>query len=413
MTPENIAIIIFLASYTGIAFGSIPGLAIDRTGIALLGAIAMLATGIMTEAEAFKAINLPTILLLYSLMVLSAQFTIGGLYTRVALSLVRFMEKPERFLLMLMATAAFFSAFIVNDIVCLAFAPVVCFSVLRASLNPIPFLIGLACASNIGSAATIIGNPQNMLIGQTGELRFGAYLLWCAPPAILALGAAYAIVVLLYRSRWEGAPPESAHATWGWNEYDAHQSQKGILLAIILIALFFTPIRRELSALAVAGILLCSRRITTRSLLGQVDWHLITLFCGLFIITAGMVKYGIPLKIVALLDSIGLNINDPFHFSALTLILSNTVSNVPAVMLLLNHMDIQATQNLYMLALVSTFAGNFLIIGSIANLITFEQAKQFNVMVSVKEHAKTGVPVTLASILIALAWQKFAMYLFR
>ncbi len=409
MTPEIIALIIFSFSYIGIAFGSFPGLAIDRTGIALLGAIAMLATGTVNEMEAFKAINLPTILLLYSLMVLSAQFTLGGLYTKVALSLTKFMEKPERFLFMLMVTSALFSAFIVNDIVCLAFAPVVCFSVLRASLNPIPFLVGLACASNIGSAATIIGNPQNMLIGQIGELNFGKYLLWCAPPTVLALGAAYVIILFLYRARWQGAPLESAHATWGWNEYNAHQSHKGIVLALLLLVAFFTPVRRELSALAVAGILLCSRRVTTRSLLGQVDWHLITLFCGLFIITAGMVKYGIPVKIIALLATAGLNINNPVDYSILTLFLSNIVSNVPAVMLLLNHMDIQATQNLYMLALVSTFAGNFLIIGSIANLITFEQARQFNVFVSVKEHAKTGIPVTLASILIALMWQKLAL----
>ena len=203
MTSEIIALTIFLISYTGIAFGSFPRLVIDRTGIALLGAVAMLGAGILNESEAFNAINLPTILLLYSLMVLSAQFTIGGLYTRVALSLTRFMESPERFLFMLMATSAIFSAFIINDIVCLAFTPIVCVTLLRTSLNPVPFLIGLACASNIGSAATIIGNPQNMLIGQIGGLHFGKYLLWCAPPTVLTLGAAYFIIAFMYRGKWK------------------------------------------------------------------------------------------------------------------------------------------------------------------------------------------------------------------
>jgi Na+/H+ antiporter NhaD/arsenite permease-like protein len=407
MTPEIIALTIFLVSYIGIAFGSFPGLAVDRTGIALLGAIAMLAAGILNETEAFNAINLPTILLLYSLMVLSAQFTIGGFYTRVALSLTRFMEKPERFLFMLMATSAAFSAFIVNDIVCLAFTPVVCVSLLRASLNPAPFLIGLACASNIGSAATIIGNPQNMLIGQIGGLYFGKYLLWCVPPTVLALGAAFFIIAFLYRGKLKGPASGSLAVVGSWADYNAHQTEKGLILTAILIISFFTPLRRELVALAIAGILLCSRKITTRSLLGLVDWHLITLFCGLFIIIAGMVKYGITVKVLGLLSSVGLNVNSPLDLSVLTVFLSNIVSNVPAVMLLLNHMDLHATQNLYMLALVSTFAGNFLIIGSIANLITFEQAKKFDVLISVKEHAKAGIPITVISILIALTWSAF------
>ena len=404
MTSETIALTIFLVSYIGIAFGSFPGLVIDRTGIALLGAIAMLGAGILNETEAFNAINLPTILLLYSLMVLSAQFTIGGLYTRVALSLTRFMERPERFLFMLMTTAAIFSAFIINDIVCLAFTPIVCVTLLRASLNPVPFLIGLACASNIGSAATIIGNPQNILIGQIGGLHFGKYLLWCAPPTVLALGAAYFIIAFMYRGKWKVTASGANTVSEVWADYNAYQTEKGLILAALLIISFFTPLRRELVALAIAGILLCSRKITTRSLLGLVDWHLLTLFCGLFIIIAGIDKYGIPLKVVGLLSSVGLNINSPFELSVLTVFLSNIVSNVPAVMLLLNHMDLHATHNLYMLGLVSTFAGNFLIIGSIANLITFEQAKKFDVLVSVKEHAKAGIPITVISILISLTW---------
>lgn len=404
MSPENIASIIFLISYLGIAIGSFPGLKIDRTGIALLGAIAMLVAGVLNETEAFNAINLPTILLLYSLMVLSAQFTVGGLYTKVALSITRFTAKPRMFLFLLMVTSALFSAVIVNDIVCLAFTPVICVALLRARLNPVPFLIGLACASNIGSAATIIGNPQNMLIGQVGALHFGKYLLWCAPPTLFSLGAAYCIIAFLYRGKWQGQADSAIELSEIGNDYNRHQSQKGLILAAILVISFFTPIPRELAAIAIAGILLCSRRITTRSLLGLVDWHLITLFCGLFIIIAGIVKYGIPLKMVALLSSVGLNTNNPVDFSMLTLFLSNTVSNVPAVMLLLTHVDLHATTSLYLLALVSTFAGNLLMIGSIANLITFEQAKKFNVQIRFKEHAKVGIPVTAASILIALLW---------
>jgi Na+/H+ antiporter NhaD/arsenite permease-like protein len=405
MTQETVAIIIFLISYGGIAIGSFPGLAIDRTGIALLGAIAMLAAGVLNEIEAFDAINLPTILLLYALMVLSAQFTISGFYTKVARTLTRFMGNPKWFLFLLMITSALLSAFLVNDIVCLAFTPVVCVAVIRASLNPVPFLIGLACASNIGSAATIMGNPQNMLIGQVGGLHFWEYLIWCTPPTVLALCAAYGIVVFLYRGKWqEASSGRSAVADEG-ADYNLHQTQKGLILTAILVIFFFTPIRRELAAMAVAGILLCSRKITTRSLLGLVDWHLITLFCGLFVIIAGLVKYGIPVRGVALLSSVKLDINSPFDLSIVALFLSNIVSNVPAVMLLLSHIDMSITQNLYILALVSTFAGNCLIIGSIANLITFEQAKKYDIFISFGEHAKVGFPVTAVSIIMILAWK--------
>jgi Na+/H+ antiporter NhaD/arsenite permease-like protein len=157
-----IATSIFIATYVGVALGGIPGLALDRTGIALLGAIAMLAFGVLTTEEAVRAIDIPTILLLYSLMVLSSQFRLGGFYTWIAIKITRLMERPERFLFVMIVTSAGLSAIFVNDIVCLVFAPVLTVTLLRARLNPIPFLIGLAVSSNIGSAATIMGNPPEL-----------------------------------------------------------------------------------------------------------------------------------------------------------------------------------------------------------------------------------------------------------
>lgn len=404
MNQETLAVLIFSIAYAGIAFGSFPGLKIDRTGIALLGAIGMLAAGVLTQAEAFAAIDLPTILLLYSLMVLSAQFSLAGVYTRVALSITAFTEQPAFFLFVLMAASAVLSALVVNDIVCFAFTPVICVALLRASLNPAPFLIGLACASNIGSAATIIGNPQNMLIGQVGGLDFGAYLLRCAPPTILSLGVAYLVIAGIYRGRLRSSQGGPVLPVEEGNKYNSHQALKGLVLGLLLLTAFFLPVPRELAAIVVAGILLCSRRVTTRSLLGLIDWHLITLFCGLFIIIAGIVKYGIPMKFATVLASLGLDIANAMHLSFLTLLLSNVVSNVPAVMLLLHQLDLKAPEQLYLLALVSTFAGNFLIIGSIANLITFEQAKRYNIPIGFLEHAKAGIPITILSVLIAITW---------
>ena len=311
MTPEIIAATIFFLTYTGIALGSIPGLAIDRTGIALLGAIAMLVTGILNDNEAFKAIDAPTILLLYSLMVLSAQFTLGGFYTKVALSIVRFVTRPEVFLLALILTSAFLSAVIANDIVCLAFTPVICVAAVRASLNPVPFVLALSCASNIGSAATIMGNPQNMLIGQVGALGFGRFVLWCLPPTIISLVALYFIMLIMYRGKWRDESIVLSKNADGWPKYDFHQSTKALVLAAVLILLFFTSIPREVSALTIAGIILCNRKMTTRSILSLVDWHLITLFCALFIVVQGVIKYGIPQSGVLLLGTFGYDINHP------------------------------------------------------------------------------------------------------
>jgi Na+/H+ antiporter NhaD/arsenite permease-like protein len=404
MNADIIAAIIFFMTYTGIALGSIRGLAIDRTGIAVLGAIAMLTTGTLSEHEALKAINAPTILLLYALMVLSAQFTLGGFYTRVALSIVRFVTRPELFLFALIFSSALLSAVVANDIVCLAFTPVICVAAVRSSLNPIPFVLALSCASNIGSAATIMGNPQNMLIGQVGGLQFGRFVSWCLPPSIISLMALYFILLGMYRGKWRDESYKLSSAAYDWLKFDFYQSAKALILTTALIVLFFTRIPREISALTVAGILLCSRKMTTRSILSLVDWHLITLFCALFIVVEGVVKYGIPQSGVLLLGTLGYNINDPLVLSSVTLVLSNVLSNVPAVMLLLKNIDAGQTTNLYLLALVSSYAGNLFIIGSIANLITVEQAKVYNISVSFWSHARIGIPVTAASLFVALAW---------
>jgi Na+/H+ antiporter NhaD/arsenite permease-like protein len=402
MNPVVIAVAVI--TYAGVAIGGIPGLALDRTGIALLGAIAMIATGELSTHDAVISINTPTILLLYGLMVLSSQFRLGGFYTWVALRLTAFLERPGRFLLAVMCASALLSAVLMNDIVCLAFTPVLAVSALGAGLNPAPFLIGLAAASNIGSAATIIGNPQNMLIGQLGRLHFGRFLLWCGPPAVLALGAAYLIIRAIYKKDLgKTIAPDTAVGS-SWPDFDRHQSTKGIAAAAVLIVLFFTSVPREISAICIAGVLLCSRSMHTRSILGLVDWHLLTLFCALFIVIRGLEATGVPLMIVDSLRMHGVDIRNLFVLTVITGALSNLVSNVPATMLLTKFLDPAHHVQWYVLALSSTFAGNLITIGSIANLITFEQAKAYGVEIGFREHAKTGIPVTICSFAIAVAW---------
>jgi len=400
--PDS-ALLIFTATYLGVAAGRIPGLNLDRTGIALLGAIAMVASGAVPLASAMTAIDLPTIILLYALMVVSAQLRLGGFYTWIAGRTVPLLARPRLFLLSSMLLAAVLSALLANDIVCLAFTPVLTLSLLRAGLNPVPFLIGLACASNIGSAATIIGNPQNMLIGQIGRLDFGKFILWCAPPALLALAGAYLVICRRYRNRFlteKDEPTSMQHAPWP--AFNSWQSSKGVFAVLALVGLFFTPIPRELSAITVAGLLLCSRKMHSRQIMELVDWHLITLFCALFIVVHGLEGQGAPAALMTALSNHGIQITDLYALTATSTLLSNLVSNVPAVMLLIRFLDPGMPEQWYVLALASTFAGNLILIGSIANLIVIEQAKRFGIDIRFREHAAVGIPVTFFSLLLLL-----------
>lgn len=399
------AIIIFVLTYCGIAIGKVPGLVIDRVGVALLGAIAMVALKVVTPPQAVASIDVSTILLLYALMVVSAQLRLGGFYTRVALKMIPLLSRPRVFLLNVMWVSAVLSAVLANDIVCFAFTPVLAVSLMEAKLNPLPFLIGLAVSSNIGSAATIIGNPQNMLIGQVGGLDFARFFFWCGPPTMLALLAAYLILLAIYgrRIHADEAFEETRHKT-EWPTFNPWQTAKGIAAVSLLVVLFFTAIPREISAMCVAGALLCSRKMKTRDILGLIDWHLLTLFCALFIIIEGMSSGSYLAAAMLRLEAMGIVLQDLATLTGASTLLSNLVSNVPATMLLINVLDPLKVEQWYTLAVSSTFAGNLLVLGSIANLIVIEQAGALGIKITFKNHAAVGVPVTVVSLAVLLAW---------
>jgi Na+/H+ antiporter NhaD/arsenite permease-like protein len=397
-----LAITIFCLAYFGIALGKIPGLVVDRVGVALLGAIAMVVFGVVTIEGAVGSINLPTILLLYALMILSAQLRLGGFYTWMALKILPYYTHPRLFLLMTMLVSAFLSALLANDIVCFAFTPILALSLVEAGLNPLPFLIGLAVSSNIGSAATIIGNPQNMLIGQTGHLDFANFFFWCGPPSLLSLLASYLIILCIYRGNFSGPKKEMDERER--QPFNKWQTSKGIFAILILMALFFSSIPREFSAIGIAGVLLCSRKMKTRDIMGLVDWHLITLFCALFIIIHGVSQSGYLDLAVNRLSNVGMDLHVLPILTGISAIFSNLFSNVPAAMLLINFLDPLEHAQWYTLAVSSTFAGNLFLLGSIANLIVVEQAANFDIKISFVQHATVGIPVTLVSLLILLGW---------
>lgn len=393
-------LVIFAFVYLGMILGEIPGLALDRTGIALLGAIAYLATGYIGPAEAWASVDVPTIGLLFGLMVLSSQFRLGGFYSYVARWLANVQVGPATLLAVLVAVSGVLSALLVNDIVCLAFTPLLIEGCTRRNLNPLPYLLGLACASNVGSAATLIGNPQNMLIGQRLHLSFAGYLLDGGIPSVLGLAAVWAIIAWTYSRDWHADTPVPQVDAPRLNPW---QTAKGaVLMALLIVGFLVSPWPRESLALTVAGILLLSRTMSTRNLLGLVDWQLLVLFFGLFIVNHVLSASGWLAAMMDTIRSTGVHISQPGWLFVTTVLLSNLVSNVPAVMLLLPV----ATHKLAgpILALSSTLAGNLFIVGSIANIIVVDQASRLGVKISWGRHARIGVPVTIATLAIAAGW---------
>lgn len=400
MNSETTVLLVFVVAYAGMVLGGIPGLAIDRTGVALLCAIALLATECVTATAAWEAIDVPTIALLFGLMVLSAQFRLGGVYAAITRRLAGADVAPGALLALLIVVSAGLSAILANDIVCLACAPLLVEGCLRRGLRPQPFLLALACASNIGSAATLIGNPQNMLVGQKLQLSFAGYLLDGVPPAALGCVALWAIIRWQVGQRWTQPVVKvevKAPHLHRW------QATKGSLVTVgLMVAFLVTPWPREIVALTAAGLLLLSRRLHTRSILGLVDWELLVLFAGLFVINHALAASGLLNVGLDTLRNTGVHLAHPGWLFGVTAVLSNLVSNVPAVMLLLptaEHPHAGA-----ILALSSTLAGNLFIVGSIANIIVVDQAARHGVRIGWREHARTGVPVTLATLAIAGGW---------
>jgi len=399
-------VIVFALVYLGMILGGLPFFQLDRTGVALLGAMVLVASGDVSLEEAGRAIHAPTLILLFSFMVISAQLRLGGFYTFVTRRVAALPFSPPLLLAALVAVVALLSAVFSDDIICLAMAPVLADACLKRRLDPVPYLLALACAANVGSALTLIGNPQNMLIGETLAMSFGGYLAEAAVPVLLGLVVTWGIIAWSARGRWQcprelldaEMPPERREE--GYARFDPWQTAKGLTVAGVLVVVFLAaPWPRELAALAGAGILMLSRKLHSRKMLGLVDWELLVLFIGLFVVNHAFQKTGLAAEAMAALAGAGLRLEDPATLFVSQAVLSNIVSNVPAVMLLLPAATHPMAGTL--LALGATLAGNLLIVGSIANIIVVDAAERRGVRIDWRRHARVGVPVTLATLAIA------------
>jgi Na+/H+ antiporter NhaD/arsenite permease-like protein len=401
-----IIILVFILTYLGMAAGRLPWLQVDRTGIALLGVIALLATETVTLDDLGGSIDTSTLVLLFALMIISAQFLSSGFFDRCADWIGRQTGGPARLLAVTVAVCGGLGALFANDILIIPLVPLLIAGARARSLDPRPFLIALACATNAGSAATLIGNPQNILIGQIGSLSFHTFLLACLVPALVALLCVFGVLWLLWHDRIENTvlavtrdvPEVPVHP------YDRNQTIKGIVAMVALLILFTTSLPREIGGLVIAALLLANRKFTSRTMIAAVDWPMLLLFVCLMAITGALADTGLPWTVISVLRSIGLLPDNIAVLTPLTLLMSNTIGNVPAVILLLQIWPNPPQGALYGLALLASLAGNLLVVGSFTNLIVLERGAAFGVRISFADYARAGVPITLLSMGFGVFW---------
>ena len=394
-------VLLFALTYVGMALGRVPGLRIDRTGIAMIAAVVLVVAEAVPVDEIAGAIHFPTLLLMGGLMILSARVGAAGFYDATAAWIARQAGRPLRLLALTIAIGGVLSALLVNDIVVFAMTPLLCAGLAARKLDARPFLLGLAAASNGGSAATLIGNPQNILIGQVGRLGFWSYCAIAAVPALLALAVTFACIALAWRSSLATDPGDAPTTT---PAFDRRQTSICGIALLALLVLFTTPVPREMSALLVAACLIVSRILPTRQLLDEIDLPLLILFASLFIVNDAFARTGLAEEALRVLAAHGLLPDRVSLLAPMALLLSNTIGNVPAVVMILHVWRSVPPDTLTGLAILSTLAGNLFLVGSLANLIVAERASLAGVRLSFRDHAKAGVPITLLSMLLAALW---------
>jgi Na+/H+ antiporter NhaD/arsenite permease-like protein len=399
---------IFILTYLGLAIGRIPGLRLNRTGIALLGAIGMMIVSRGSSSETAASINWPTILLLFGFFVISAQLRLSGFYDKVAVGISARLDAPTKFLAYLIVVTAALSAFLNNDIVVCVLTPVVATALIKRTINPVPFLIAMAAASNVGAAATLIGNAQNMMIGTVAGLSFARYMAWAFVPVSIALVGIFAVTRL---GKGEGPPvllPDDGIPEPVAGPFDAYHCWKGLVILSVVVALFFTSIPREITVLVAAGIHLLSTKFKTEQLLALVDWPILVLFMSLFVVSGAFQSTGYAAHVVQWMEHVGFDPARPSNEALLTAGLSVLINNAPAVMLLVKIVPVSHATNAYILAVGNSFAGNAVVTASVANIIVVQEARLRGISISFMDFARLGIPITLIGLGALIAWASIA-----
>jgi len=397
---------IFLASYLVFAIGRFPGTKIDRPAAAVIGAALMFTFRVISPAEGVRSIDYATIVLLASMMLIVSSLHFAGFFEWVAGLVVRFVS-PSHLLPGVIFTSGILSAFLVNDVVCLVMTPLLLNVCRQFSKRPMPYLLALATASNIGSTATITGNPQNILIGSVSGIGYRYFLSALAPVAVIGLFIDWLVLHWLYPNR-NGASSVAKPVTVSFQSIAVNRRRLAFPLIILILVLagFLAGISPALVSALGGALLLIRRSSRPEDIYKEIDWPLLAFFVGLFLIIGAAEQAGIAQQMLALAER--LNLHNAWIFAGVVALLSNIVSNVPAVMLLKSLVPQfqNATQFWLLLAMASTLAGNLTVTGSIANIIVIEKAHP-EVEITFADYLRVGVPVTLATLVVGVVWVRF------
>jgi Na+/H+ antiporter NhaD/arsenite permease-like protein len=405
---ELVASVIFAVTYILISGRQLKILPLNRPAAALFGAVLMVATGVVTPERAYRAVNYDTIVLLLAMMLVSAYLYLAHFFEWAADVVLRFSRTPQRLLLYLIITSGVLSALLVNDTICLMLTPLVIAVIRRGKLPLLPYLIALATSANIGSVATLVGNPQNMIIGHFSHIPFVQFSRTLAPAAVIGLAINFIILHFGFRSALRSAVIER----------EAHivpQLDRGLFAIVCIVfvsifACFIAGLNLAWTALSGAVLVMVLARRDTHEVLKLVDWHLLVFFAALFVVVDGLSDTGLPDAIYRHLRPVfGSNpTTQTWNLAWLSVAGSNIFSNVPFVLVAGKWIARFADPELMwkVLALATTFAGNLTIVGSVANMIVVESVRE-HLDVGFWDYARFGIPITilttLAGVIVLLA----------
>jgi Na+/H+ antiporter NhaD/arsenite permease-like protein len=400
-----IVLLVLILTYFGMAAGRIAWLQVDRTGIALLAVIALLATGQMTLDDFGSTVDMPTLTLLFAMMIISAQFAESGFIDHCARTMIGTRGGAAALLALTVAIGGGLSAILANDILIAAMAPLLIAGAQARGLDPRPFAIALAASANAGSAATMIGNPQNILLGSMGRLDFWKFLAIGGVPALATLIVVFAVVWFQWHRRIDdGAIPIGDPPPAAGHPFDRVQTIKGGVAVLLLLLLFLTPLPRETGALIIAALLLANRKITSRTMIDAVDWPLLLLVSCLFAITGMLNHVGVAAQLLVFLHNHDLLPDSLALLTPFSLVTSNAIGSLPAAMLLFQVWQLPPDAVLYALAVLSTLSGNLMLSGSLTNILIAERAERMGAPLTFSDHLRAGVPIVAISLLFAVMW---------
>lgn len=394
------AIIIFAVTYALISGRRLKVLPLNRPAAALLGAVLMVVCGVMTPEQAYRAVNYDTLALLLGMMLIAAYLHLAGFFGWAADRILKFAKTPERLLLYLMIASGGLSALLVNDTVCLLLTPLVVAVIVRGRLPLLPYLLALATSANIGSVATLVGNPQNMIIGQFSGIGFAGFALSLLPVAVVSLGIGYIVL-------WRGFRRVLAEARINLDEavappLDYTLFGKAAVVLALVMAGFVAGLNLSWTALAGAALIMVVAQRDTHEVLKLVDWHLLVFFAALFIVVEGLNGTGL---IDRWRPGFGAGATvQAWNLTWVSVAGSNVFSNVPFVLVAGKWIGGLAVPELMwkVLALATTFAGNLTILGSVANIIVVESARG-QIDVGFWDYARYGIPITVLTTLAGVA----------